>query len=191
VPAPRRYRPGQRQLSAQQLNDQQDTVQALAGMQVTGNASFQKEGGVFTLNVGADEGGFWARIDAEGIFDKGGLYAWTEMDLQPNGTYDVLSDGRTGTVGPEIRDPAREWAGKRAVPVGLVVWMIPGTAAPSSVPYQIDSGYTFVCPDLLQLVRITDDPRNADGDYTGYVQRYDPTTNSWADSELIWVRNAN
>lgn len=190
MPNPR-YRPGQKKLSAQQLNDQQDLVDAIASMEVTGNANFQREGGVFTLNVPFDEGGFWARIDAEGSGATEGLYAWTEMELQPDGTYLVLANGRTGVLTPTPRDPAREWAGKRAVPVGLVVWMIPGTAAPSAVPYQIDSGFTFVCPDLLQLVRITDDPRNADGDYTGYVQRYDPTTNSWADSQLIWVRNAN
>jgi hypothetical protein len=189
--APRRYRPGQKKLSAQQLNDQQDAVQALAGMQVTGNATFQKEGGVFTLNVGKDEGGFWARIDEEGTGASEGLYAWMEMELLPDGSYTALADGRTGVLSPQVLDPAREWAGKRAVPVGLIVWMIPGTAAPSAVPYQIDSGYTFVCPDLLQMVRITDGPRNSDGDYTGYVQRYDPFSNSWQDSELIWVRNAN
>lgn len=186
---PRRYRPGQKKLSAQQLNDQQDTVQALAALQVTGDATFAREGGTFTLNVHADEGGFWARIDGE---DTGvGTYAWTEMELQPDGTYTVLAEGRTGVLAPTPRDPAREWAGKRAVPVGLVVWMVPGQAAFSATPYEIDSGYTFVCPDLLQLVRITDGPRNSDGDYDGYVQRYDPVSNFWVDSERVWVRNAN
>jgi hypothetical protein len=123
VSVPRKYRPGQRRLSAGQLNDQIDQVQALANLQVTGNATFQREGGTYTLNVPGSSEGFWARIDGEAGSPDFGMYAWTEMELLSDGSYGVLSGGRSGTTS---ENPLEEVNLKSGVVSGSIVWVFGG-----------------------------------------------------------------
>lgn len=188
------YSPGQRQLSARQLNEQLADIHALNNLDVDG-ASHGREGGVHTITLPHRDEGFWAKIDAEGSGSQRGRYAWTEQTLKDDGTFEELDGGRTGTLSP-ARDFAREYAGKTAVPVGLKVWMIPGTAGGSpTVAGQVNRNPVFVCPDLLQVVRVTDDDLSENGDYPGFVRRFDPTADGGAgafvDAEPIWVKALN
>lgn len=161
-------------------------MDALAGLQTSGNVAFTKEGGVYRLDVPFGERGFWAKLIQEVI---AGEYSWVEQRWLPDGTYEDLEGGRNGgVVGTEPFDPLEEANGKSGVPIGIVVWVTPGAA--EAVDGVVIHHYKFTCPSLLQSIRVTDDESpgtDGDGDVAGYVQRYDPLTNTWADDEPVWV----
>ncbi len=151
---------------------------------------------------GTDDGfcavreGKWGRIDGEGaIADQlDGKYAWTEMeDTTAGGTFSVKANGVVGYVrnvggASENANYAQDDASKRAVPVGLIVWMKPGTPYLDEETGDIFDHWRFTTPDLLQVVRLRlTGERNAYGHYGAVVRRWNPVTKEFDDSEIIWA----
>jgi hypothetical protein len=137
---------------------------------------------------------FYARIDGEGSIDDAlqGYYAWTEM-LDKDGNFHDHPSPRRGYVAGvngeyETINPGRDDGGKVAVPVGLVVWMKPGVPFLDVRTCMIFDHYRFTTSSLLQIVKVHEEAeRNAYGHYSGVVQRWNPDTKGFVDSEDIWV----
>lgn len=137
----------------------------------------------------------WGRIDGEGTVTAGtdGLYAWTELEDDGAGGRVVRENGIVGTVvdvnGADATDnPARSDNDKRAVPVGMVVWVKPGTPYLDATSGLIWDAWRFTTDDLLQVIRLRlTGERNEWGHYGAVVRRWNPDTKDFEDSEIIWV----
>ncbi len=137
---------------------------------------------------------FYARIDGEGAIQDGlhGFYAYTEL-LDSNGELTTHPDPRIGYVRgvngqTESYNPARDEAGKVAVPVGLVVWLKPGVPYLDVTTHKIFDHYLFTTTDLLQVVRLKQPLEvNSFGHLGAVIQRFNPDTKTLVDSKDIWV----
>jgi hypothetical protein len=163
--------------------DVQTTYIALEGVQGT------------SQSYSAKREPFYAQIDGEGCCDSGlhGFYAWTEL-IDAGGQLTVVEDtSRVGYVADVngsyvTSNPARDEAGKVAVPKGLVVRLNPG------VPYlDVESGklfdhYLFNTTDLVQVVRLKEElETNSYGHIGAIIQRWDSDLKQFVDSKDIWV----
>ncbi len=136
----------------------------------------------------------WGRIDGEGTVDCGtdGLYAWTEFQDDGAGGRVERDNGIVGTVidvaGASVtNNPARSDNDKRAVPVGMIVWMKPGTPYLDGTTGLIFDHWRFTTDDLLQVVRLRlTGERNEWGHYGAVIRRWDPVVKDFEDSEVIW-----
>lgn len=137
---------------------------------------------------------FYACIDGEGAIADGldGWYSWTEHD-DSTGTLVPKTAGRVGYVRnvdgqSASSNPARSTANKRAVPVGLIVRMIPGTPYLDVTTGEVWDNLRFDTDDLLQVVKLSlTGERNSYGHYGAVVKRWNPDLVDFVDSEVIWV----
>ena len=131
-----------------------------------------------------------ARITARGDGAAGQplyAYGWNLVVDNGDGTY---SDGPTDTTnapwGTPAAGPAYELGNRTDVPTdgSVVVELIPGNQDAAAFYFTYSAaGVEFVLVNPLV--------RNADGDYQGTVQVFDPATDSWSAGETVWVRDAN
>ena len=136
---------------------------------------------------------FYAVIDGEGTVADSlqGFYAWTEL-IDANGDLNVSPTSRKGYVanvnGSYVTfNPARDEAGKVAVPVGLVVRLIPGVPYLDALTGVVFDHYLFNTTDLVQIVRLQNPLiYNSFGHVGGIIQRWDPDIKQFVDSEEIW-----
>jgi len=68
----------------------------------------------------------------------------------------------------------------------------PGVVYLGRILFTDDDGLPYVSVGgLVDFVLVNPLVRNADGDYQGTVQVFDPATDSWSAGETVWVRDAN
>lgn len=137
---------------------------------------------------------FYAIIDGEGALQDGlhGFYAFTQLldkdgqlTTHPNPIRGYVKgvNGSTVTI-----DPARDEYGKVAVPVGLVVRIIPGVPYLDIDTSRIFNHYLFTTSDLLQVVRLKPILEvNEFGHFGATIQRWNPDIKQFVDSKDIWV----
>lgn len=137
---------------------------------------------------------FYVQIDGEGALQDNlhGFYAYTELEDKNGQLSNTLSTPRKGFVlnvngSTKTINPARDEAGKVAVPVGLVVWLKPGVPYLDMNTSQIFDHYLFTTTDLLQVVRLKSTLEfNKHGHVGIIIQRWNPDINGFVDSNDGW-----
>jgi len=137
---------------------------------------------------------FYARIDGEGALEDNlhGHYAWTKL-LDKDGELVDYPNPRKGYVagvnGQFVSvNPARDEAGKVAVPVGLVVWLKPGVPFLDVHTCTISDHFRFTTGDLLQIIKLKPNmERNKYGHLGAIIRRWNPDIKGLVDSEDTWA----
>lgn len=153
------------------------------------------EGTVADYRTGASKRApYYARIDGEGYVQDGlhGFYSWTEL-IDNNGTLAEGPNSRKGYVqgvaGSRYTiNPARDEAGKVAVPVGLIVWLKPGKVYLDITTGQCFDHLLFTTTDLMQVVkRKSPTEVSPEGYIKGIIQTWDPNLKRLIDSKEVWL----
>lgn len=112
-------RPGDRQVSAELLNQLIRRVRRLEALSAEGGILLDNTGPNPRLGLPAVRPGFWAKLTGE----SSGAYSWKQQRRSASGTFSDLANGRSGTTSS---NSARDVNGTTGIASGTFVWLTEG-----------------------------------------------------------------
>jgi hypothetical protein len=181
-----RYKPGQKQLSAEALNRQLDVIDAVSG--ITGDGiDIDQDGGGLKLTGDKRHKCIFAKITSVAIVGTQSRYGWIQQFQTDSGQFIDHENPMQGT--PDF-DYATDVCPKRAVPIGIVVVLWRGIAA-TDVNEELRDNWHFSTSDLTEVVLVDYNVRNGAGHYSAEILRWVHDSAKFERGQLIWVVDPN